>query len=380
MMFTFFVSVILCSGAVWAIDTKPTAAPIEATSHPRPPVAASLFHYDFESVDENSDGRISREEYESNLFYIASATLSNKLFVRRDKNGDGHLDASEFQERPPAPSAQLRRRDSLAFRQLLSPTQQRNPYPKKGHSFLGEETDRDVLHVWFSKGFRSWVSPDNLVEAISMLLDRRVNIRKKDWILEQPIFHRPSGKPERQLNITVPILRYLYTHYEKDCNNDFRTLMLILLREGVSADSTTPYQAHELPLLADVTKMFPADLILVQAILATNPNLHPLRAINGSGYSYLHLFAQPLGHTVSKRLLQVGDHRNFRDSDIKTAFQELSEHPGFSGAVWLGDIYETEYKSLMLASPTFVSLVREWERETFPGYVTQSWNHHVNEE
>ena len=67
------------------------------------------------------------------------------------------------------------------------------------------------------------------------------------------------------------------------------------------------------------------------------------------------MLSQPLGHTCSKRLLQVGDHLNFRVASsssssssppppwsLDAAFQELSAHPGFAGAVWLGDIYETE--------------------------------------
>eukprot|EP00750_Incisomonas_marina_P021001 INCI4129.3.p1 GENE.INCI4129.3~~INCI4129.3.p1 ORF type:complete len:785 (-),score=119.69 INCI4129.3:689-3043(-) len=356
-------------------DIQPTVADI----------AINGFSFDFDDVDRDNSGTVTQLEFTVNLYFVASEALSVALFRLRDRNGDRVLDQSEFHEKEPAGSTFERQRDTETFSDLLKPIVTDNPYASNvGSSFLGASSDQQLVEAWKAKGLRHWVKPGALIQAVSMLLDRRVLLKRERWLVDLPVSDgRPGG---RLKTISMPIMRFLYVQYQKDCNSNFRTLMLILLREGVGFDAVTPYQLRELPLLAEVVKTFRQDAILIQAMLAAFPRVPAIQVLNKTGFSFLHILSQPLGHTAAKRLLQVGDHLNFRRQEggnnvtLDAAFQELSDHPGFGGAVWLGDIYETEYKSLWFASTAFREIESDWNGNGFPGYVQQRANMQLNEE
>lgn len=336
-------------------------------------IAVDIHSYNFDDMDTNKDSSISQVEYCINFFYVFSAKLCKNLFNRRDRDRDGKLNASEIHEPHLKGGKRL-------FLQLIHPKLLKSPYNDLvGSSFLGEKSDRKAMEYWNKRGFHLWIDPENIVTAISMILDGRVVGWKlhEDWLVYTTFKSHTSNET---LMVPVPIVRHLHMHYAKDCNTDIRSLILLLLRERIKVDTMTPYQLEDLPFVAEVGNTFPPDIIYLQAILASSPQLSPFLGLDNRGYSFLHILSEPPGITTSKRLLQVGDHMNYKNLSMKAAFQALSDHPGFTGAVWLGDIFETEYKSLKFISPTFRVIERDWDANGFPGYVIQGYNMRIDEE
>jgi hypothetical protein len=325
------------AAAAWWVRTADDPPPVLA-----PESAVAGFSFEFSAADRDSSGTVSRAEFRSNLYFLATARLSDALFDLRDADRDGQLQMAEWREpsgsntssadtagAADARAAAARARDARAFNALLRPTLKTNPYRGSsssgggganntdtgGSSFLGDYEDSVAERRWITKGYASWVSPAAVVAAASMLFDRRMPMSPRGarggaagpagWVVLQPIEFgsiNSSSSDGSSRFLPMPILKYLYVHYQKDHNADLRTLMLLLLRqhhdeaaaaaegagsaEGLSlVDDVTLYQAHDLPLLADVAKTFPADLVLRQALLATRPRLAPVRALNGTGFS-----------------------------------------------------------------------------------------------
>eukprot|EP00750_Incisomonas_marina_P015165 INCI18102.2.p1 GENE.INCI18102.2~~INCI18102.2.p1 ORF type:complete len:951 (-),score=161.33 INCI18102.2:836-3688(-) len=197
------------------------------------------------------------------------------------------------------------------------------------------------------------------------------------------VFEHPIKEQQRQ--ITVPIVYHLMELYARFKVHSIRQLLLLCLRAGVNPQAASPWTLYSPPpLLSAFWKML-SDTELIGALLDAGHSVDPLPSGPSTGLSLLHICFFTTEVNIVKKLFVIADQYaisaelEHNRKTVAEIFQQLGKY-GHKRSDWQGDLYHVEYKSLLHSSPTFASLVADWNKFGPTDFIDRSVSHAINEE
>lgn len=197
------------------------------------------------------------------------------------------------------------------------------------------------------------------------------------------VFEHPIKEQQRQ--ITVPIVYHLMELYARFKVHSIRQLLLLCLRVGANPQAASPWTLYSPPpLLSALWKML-SDTELIGALLDAGHSVDPLPSGPSTGLSLLHICFFTTEVNIVKKLFVIADQYaisaelEHNRKTIAEVFQQLAKY-GNKRNDWQGDLYHVEYESLLHSSPTFASLVADWDRFGPTDFIDRSVSHAINEE
>jgi hypothetical protein len=195
---------------------------------------------------------------------------------------------------------------------------------------------------------------------------------------------KPS--PTDDASVTVPLVFHLLELYTRFKLHSIRQLLLLCLRAGANPTSHSPWTLYRPPPLLSVFWKLTVDTELIAAFIEAGHNLEGLSAGEPfKGWSLLHLCLHSTEINIVKKLFIVADQfaiSDELDNDRKSVADifRATAATGVKRNDWQGDLYHVDYLSLLHASPTFSSLVEDWNANGPTDFIDRGVSHAINEE